>query len=448
MCQHHLPAPGGNATSESKRPRKYPCTYKGCNKRYSRPCLVKQHERAHYDDRSFLCSFPGCGKGFLRNSHLKVHMLTHKAEKPHVCPHCGKGFNTGQQISRHLKAHRNKATRTYRDKSGAKVTATKTEAVEFEQLMNSPTDPLFGMAQLVYSQWNHPTAMKEEGSGIDGINAIDSALKGDLLNVNNVPSSISGSSGSDIPSVSDFTSESMYTPETVSTVYSDGLHDQFASAPISEFQSSIATPLLFESRDSASSVHVLSVSDASGPTDPFKLEKDLAFPSVSQPTFQSPQQNFQVPDTHTSQQAFLSGLPSQQTVPANLTPHPAFSLDLSASVQPLSHPLTDPLSLPLSDPSSQPGVLAPISGSSVFEDGQCWWCKDDACCGVIGYGSLGELIQHYDLSHHYVPEDLHILFEDIVARPPADDLDPNTDLNYFFNFEEGCPFMVHLGIPI
>lgn len=434
MCQHHLPAAGTNATSESKRPRKYPCTYKGCNKRYSRPCLVKQHERAHYDDRSFLCSFPGCGKGFLRNSHLKVHMLTHKAEKPHVCPHCGKGFNTGQQISRHLKAHRNKATRTYRDKSGAKVTATKTEAVEFEQLMNSPADPLFGMAQMVYSQWNNPSAKMEEGK------EVENTLRGDLLSVNRIPSSISGSSGSDVPSVSDFTAESIFTPETVSTGYNDALHDQFVSVPSSEFQSSMATPSLFETKDSSSLIHVLSVSVASGSTDPFKLEEDLAFPSVAQHTFQSPQLILQLPETLTSQQTFLSDLPPHQTAPANITPNQAFSLDLSASVQPSYHPLSQPL--------SQSGPLAPISGASVFEDGQCWWCKDDACCGVIGYGSLGELIQHYDLSHHYVPEDLHILFEDIVARPPADDLDPNTDLNYFFNFEEGCPFMVHLGIPL
>lgn len=352
MCSLHPPA---TSTSESKRPKRYPCKHEGCGKRYSRPCLVRQHERSHYDDRSFMCSYPGCGKGFLRNSHLKVHMLTHKTEKPHVCPHCGKGFNTGQQILRHLKAHRNKATRTYRDKSGAEATATKTEALEFEQLMASPTDPLFGMAQLVYSQWNAP----DFGTSNDNVStSTGSETNGDFLSVSEL--------------VSD--SATNFTPETVSSGFGDSISGSIPDA------------------------YQLSISGIPNPSivpDAFATSTSSSFtnPALGAGQFDAP-----------------------------------FKVDSSSSSQ-----LTSP---------SFPDLF---STSSILEDGQVWWCKDDACSGVIGYGSLGELITHYDVSHHYVPEDLHILFEDIVSRPPADDLDPNTDLNYFFSFADGCPFEVHLN---
>lgn len=146
---------GIGATSEAKRPKRYACDFPGCSKRYSRPCLAQQHLRSHLGERNYICSFPGCGKSFLRNSHLKVHLLIHKEEKPHVCALCGKGFNTGQQISRHLAAHRNNATKG----NATKIKVEATEWMEETQkkgldLGTVALDTFFDWTQFVYQDFS------------------------------------------------------------------------------------------------------------------------------------------------------------------------------------------------------------------------------------------------------------------------------------------------------
>ncbi|CAH02081.1 Pzf1p [Kluyveromyces lactis] len=92
------------SVSSSQRSKVYFCDYQGCNKSFTRPSLLTEHQlTVHHGIKPFKCDT--CGKEFAKKSHLNRHMFSHTDDKPFTCSICGKGVTTRQQLKRHEITH-------------------------------------------------------------------------------------------------------------------------------------------------------------------------------------------------------------------------------------------------------------------------------------------------------------------------------------------------------
>ncbi|CAL1696061.1 unnamed protein product [Somion occarium] len=101
-------ASSSTADVQRKRRKQYACTLEGCNKIYSKPSRLAEHQRSHTGDRPFICAV--CDKRYLRESHLQAHSRSHlpSSAKPFVCEEaeCGKRFWTAQHLHVHSELHK------------------------------------------------------------------------------------------------------------------------------------------------------------------------------------------------------------------------------------------------------------------------------------------------------------------------------------------------------
>ncbi|THV06098.1 hypothetical protein K435DRAFT_816192 [Dendrothele bispora CBS 962.96] len=86
----------------------YKCTFEGCDKTYTKPSRLEEHERSHTGERPFICQT--CKKSYLRETHLQAHQRSHlpDSDKPLVCSEsgCSKRFWTQQHLRAHLDWHK------------------------------------------------------------------------------------------------------------------------------------------------------------------------------------------------------------------------------------------------------------------------------------------------------------------------------------------------------
>ncbi|KAF5375073.1 hypothetical protein D9758_000102 [Tetrapyrgos nigripes] len=96
----------GNLVAGTKK--RYKCTVEGCDKAYTKPSRLEEHQRCHTGERPFVCST--CQKSYLRETHLHAHQRSHLPDsaKPLLCsePNCTKRFWTQQHLRAHLDWHK------------------------------------------------------------------------------------------------------------------------------------------------------------------------------------------------------------------------------------------------------------------------------------------------------------------------------------------------------
>ncbi|EDO19249.1 hypothetical protein Kpol_1050p109 [Vanderwaltozyma polyspora DSM 70294] len=95
---------GSVTSSTASRSKRFFCDYDGCDKAFSRPVLLTDHQQSvHLRIKPFKCD--QCDSAFSKKSHLERHLFSHSSEKPFTCAVCNKGLTTRQQLKRHEITH-------------------------------------------------------------------------------------------------------------------------------------------------------------------------------------------------------------------------------------------------------------------------------------------------------------------------------------------------------
>lgn len=94
-----------SATSTSSvRAKNYICEYDQCDKAFTRPSLLTEHQDiVHLGKKPWKCD--QCDAAFTKKMHLERHLYTHTDERPFHCSYCNKGLITRQQLKRHEITH-------------------------------------------------------------------------------------------------------------------------------------------------------------------------------------------------------------------------------------------------------------------------------------------------------------------------------------------------------
>eukprot|EP00038_Savillea_parva_P018214 m.22706 g.22706 ORF g.22706 m.22706 type:complete len:302 (-) comp4013_c0_seq1:75-980(-) len=91
--------------SDGTKSRPFACTFRDCDKRYTKSSHLKAHIRTHTGERPFACTWEDCNWKFARSDELTRHFRKHTGARPYGCNECGRRFARSDHLAAHLKTH-------------------------------------------------------------------------------------------------------------------------------------------------------------------------------------------------------------------------------------------------------------------------------------------------------------------------------------------------------
>lgn len=80
-------------------------TCEECDKNFSSPGKLRQHEYSHTGETPYECKIPDCDKKFTSKFKLKRHILIHSQTKTFLCDVCHRAFRRKDHLRNHEKVH-------------------------------------------------------------------------------------------------------------------------------------------------------------------------------------------------------------------------------------------------------------------------------------------------------------------------------------------------------
>ena len=84
----------------------YACHWDGCQKRFYKPYLLKDHINSHTMKITYPCHWPGCERVLYQKKSLTNHLnIVHKGKGRSHCPHCDYSSTNPHRLKQHLEKH-------------------------------------------------------------------------------------------------------------------------------------------------------------------------------------------------------------------------------------------------------------------------------------------------------------------------------------------------------
>ena len=91
----------GKTLGPDRKQNKYGCQF--CEKRFSRPALLKRHVLIHTGEKPYKCTM--CDHASNRKGNLEIHMMSHLGTKPYMCEVCQMTFASKLSLDMHMITH-------------------------------------------------------------------------------------------------------------------------------------------------------------------------------------------------------------------------------------------------------------------------------------------------------------------------------------------------------